>query len=68
MIERGRDLPGEVAERDEVEDVVVLVESPLDLDGDPIIVAVDPLAKTSPLNVMKCPAEKTSSSFVTRTA
>ena len=34
----------QVLERDEVDDVVVLVEVALDLDGRPIVMAVDPLA------------------------
>ena len=44
MVQLGDQGAGQVAQRDEVEDVVVLVERPVDLDGHAPVVAVDALA------------------------
>ena len=44
MVELVGDGAGEVPQGDEVEDVMVLVQVVLDLDGRPVVVAVDPLA------------------------
>jgi hypothetical protein len=44
VVELARDVAGDVAQGDEVEDVMVLVQVVLDLDRRPVVVAVDPLA------------------------
>jgi len=47
MIDLVDDAAGQVLQRDEIEDVVILVEVVFHLDGRPVVVAVDPLALVS---------------------
>ena len=66
MVEFEHKGSGQVKQGDEVVNIAVFAEVVLNLDSDPVIVTMEPLALTTP-QVMKCPDEKTRSSLVTLT-